>query len=102
MIVNDVNVSDSKDKEYVQFMYYITKDTFKPVYFIDHGLMESNIIPTQKIKIDGVDVVSEMSPIMVLNMLYKNGWEYVGDMLYLREPMLNNWYIYTLKRKQDQ
>jgi hypothetical protein len=99
LIVNETNVSAS-DKQYIQFMYYVSKETFKPVYYIDHGVMEVDINPTTKIQIDGVNVVEDMSPMMVLNMLYKSGWEYMGDMLYLREPMINNWYVYTLRRKE--
>jgi hypothetical protein len=102
LIVNDSNVSQQKEKKYIQFMYYIEKGSQKPVYFIDHGITEVDVRATQKIKVDNIEISGDMSPMLVLNLLYKNGWEYMGDMHYQREPMADNWFIYTLERRRTK
>jgi hypothetical protein len=101
VIVNDVNVSKQTDKIYIQLMYSIDKSSFKPVYFIDYGMISKASSESQKILIDGVEVDGNLSPMMVLNMLYKSGWEYIADMIYVREPIVDNWYVYTLKRRKQ-
>jgi hypothetical protein len=100
VIVDDANVSKLTDKVYIQLMYTIDKGSFKPIYFIDYGIASKASSEKQKILIDGVEVDGNLSPMMVLNMLYKSGWEYLGDMIYIREPVVDNWYVYTLRRKQ--
>ena len=101
LIINDSNVSQQKEKKYIQFMYYVEKGTLKPVYYIDHGVTEVDVAERQTIKIDGMEIVGDMSPMLVLNLLYKNGWEYMGDMHYQRQPMSDNFFIYTLKRRDS-
>ena len=40
VVVNNKNINDDKDLEYVQLMYYVDKATLRPVFYLDYGLIE--------------------------------------------------------------
>ena len=102
LVVNGKNINDVKSTQYIQFTYYIEKNTLKPVYYIDYGMMDNEAPIDQKpsININNVVITPNMSPMLVLNKLYEAGWEYLGDFQYTEPPMMDRWYIYTLKRKE--
>jgi hypothetical protein len=102
VIVDEKDISTDKDLTYIQFLYYIEKSTFRPVYLIDHGLVDSQQVPQkkQKLSINKVEIKDSMSPMYVLNLLAKSGWEYMGDETYVQVPMMEGWYSFTLKRKK--
>jgi hypothetical protein len=102
VIVDTKNVTTDKDIQYIQFLYYLEKGSFKPVYLIDFGMVETQqgTPKKQKVSIDRTEVKDSMSPIFVLNLLHKSGWEYMGDEMYVQFPMMEGWYSYTLKRKK--
>lgn len=108
VIVDDKNLNEDKDLQYIQLMYYIEKSTLKPVYFLDYGFIEPEyndilapeaIYAYPKIRIDGVELNDRVSPVGVLNQLHKAGWEYTGDLLSESVGMMKNWHVFTLKRK---
>ncbi|HEY0652207.1 MAG TPA: hypothetical protein VGD65_03725 [Chryseosolibacter sp.] len=100
--VDGKNVNDDTQVQYVQLLYYLEKGTLKPVYLIDHGLIDTQQGPLkpQKIRIDKIEVTASMSPVYILNLLHKAGWEYMGDETYVQVPMMEGWYSFTLKRKK--
>lgn len=102
ILVDGKNVSADKDVSYIQLLYYVDKSTFKPVYMIDFGLVDNqqSTPKKQSIKIDKTEVSDSMSPVYLLNLLSKSGWEYMGDETYMRVPMMDDWYSFTLKRKK--
>jgi hypothetical protein len=103
LVVDNKNINDNPDIEYAQLLYYIDKGNYKPVYFIDIGAMESEMSSGahQHITIDTVPVNSNMTPVLVLNKLYKAGWEYIGDAIYIALPLRDDWHVFTLKRRKD-
>jgi hypothetical protein len=102
VVVDGKDVSAEKDVQYIQFLYYLEKGSFKPVYLIDYGLVDNQQgqAKKQKISIDKKEVTDSLSPINILNLLYKAGWEYMGDETYVQVPMMEGWYSFTLKRKK--
>ena len=107
VLVNDKNLNEDKNLQYIQLMYYIDKANLKPIYFLDYGNIEpeyNEILKPEnyqvpKITIDGAELDANVSPIGVLNKLHKAGWEYMGDGVYFPTRVLDNWYIFTLRRK---
>jgi hypothetical protein len=108
VVVNEKNLNDDKDLEYIQLMYFIQKSTLKPVFFVDYGVIEpeyNDILKPgrnsrpQVIRINGETVNDGVTVVGVLNRMKKAGWEYMGDVVYVPLPMLENWHIFTLKRK---
>lgn len=107
VIVNNKNLNDDKSLEYIQLMYLIDKATLKPVFFVDYGVIEpeyNEIIKPkdfreQKISINGELFDERITVVGVLNRMYEAGWEYMGDVVYVPIPMMDNWHIFTLKRR---
>lgn len=58
--------------------------------------------PRQRIVVDSLTINSNMTPVYVLNKLYKAGWVYVGDALHMPLPLKNDWHMLTLKRKENE
>lgn len=102
VVVDTKNVTADKDIQYIQFLYYVEKSSFKPVYLIDFGMVDTQTGPPkkQKVSIDKTEIKESMSPIHILNLLHKSGWEYMGDETYVQVPMMEGWYSFTLKRKK--
>jgi hypothetical protein len=108
VVVDNKNLNEDKDLQYIQLMYFIDKSTLKPVYFLDYGFIEpeyNEILDPEmmyhhpKIKINGAELSDRVSPVGVLNKLHKAGWEYTGDVLFERAGMMKDWHVYTLKRR---
>lgn len=107
VVVNNKNLNDDKDLEYIQLMYLIDKATLKPIFFVDYGVIEpeyNEILKPkdymeQKISIDGVALSDRITVVGVLNQMHKAGWEYMGDVVYVPIPMMDNWHIFTLRRR---
>lgn len=108
VVVNDKNLNEDKDLQYIQLMYYVDKSTLKPVYFLDYGFIEpeyNDILEPEmmyeipKIRINGLELTDRVSPVGVLNKLYQAGWEYTADVLFERVGMMKDWHVYTLRRK---
>jgi hypothetical protein len=102
VMVDGKNVSAEKEIAYIQLLYFVDKSTFKPIYLIDFGLLDNQKSTPKKqtIKIDKTEITDSMSPMYILNLLYKSGWEYMGDETYIKVPMMEDWYSFTLKRKR--
>lgn len=107
VVVNGKNLNDDKDLEYIQLMYLIDKGTMKPIFFVDYGVIgpEYNEIlkpkdyKAQGITIDGQALNDRITVVGVLNKMHKAGWEYMGDVVYVPIPMMDDWHVFTLKRK---
>ena len=107
VVVNNKNLNDDKSLEYIQLMYLIDKGTLKPVFFVDHGVIdpEYNEIlkpkdyKEQTIEINGEALGDRVTVVGVLNKMHKAGWEYMGDVVYVPIPMMDNWHIFTLRRR---
>ena len=107
LIVNGRNLNNDPNVEYIQLMYYIDKASIKPVFFIDYGFIEPEyndiLYPErpdlQDISINGETVTDRISVVGVLNRMHQAGWEYLGDVVYVPLRVMNNWHIYTLRRK---
>ena len=89
-------------------MYTIDKSSLKPAFFVDYGVIEpeyNEIIKPgkeqngQKILINGEEISDRVTVVWVLNMMHKAGWEYIGDVVYVPIPMMDNWHVFTLKRR---
>ena len=102
VVVDGKDVTADKEIAYIQFLYFMEKGTFKPVYLIDYGLIDNQQGPPkrQKILVGKVEIKESMSPMYILNMLNRAGWEYMGDETYVHVPMMEGWYSFTLKRKK--
>ncbi len=103
VLVDAKNVNDDKAIQYIQFLYYIDKAEFKPVYMIDFGIVDpaSTDMKKQKLTINGIEIKPTMSPMLVLNKLHQAGWEYLGDETYVHVPMMEGWYSFTLRRNPN-
>ena len=108
VVVNEKNLNEEKDLTYLQLMYTIDKASLKPVFFVDFGYIEPEYneilkpdkdFRAQKIKINGEEVSERVTVVWVLNKMHQAGWEYMGDVVYVPIPMMDNWHIFTLKRK---
>lgn len=110
LVVNGKNLNDDKELTYIQLMYTIDRGSLKPVFFVDYGFIEPEyndiIKPSkdgsgQKISINGEDISDRMTVVWVLNKLHKAGWEYIGDVIYVPVPMMDNWHVFTLRRRTN-
>ena len=110
VIVNGKNLNNNEDLDYIQLMYYIDKSSIRPVFYVDYGLIEPDyndivapeVLGTQKIIIDGDELTDRVTVVWVLNKMSKAGWEYVGDVVYIPLRAMNNWHVYTLKRRKSR
>ena len=106
VVVNNKNLNDDKDLQYIQLMYFIDK-SLKPVFFVDYGFIEPEYneilkpknYKEQKISVNGKELNDRVTVVGVLNKFYQSGWEYMGDVVYVPMPMMDNWHIFTLKRR---
>lgn len=106
VLVNDKNLNDDRSLEYIQLMYLIDKSTLKPVFFVDYGIIEPEYneilkpqdYKEQRIVINDVALNDRVTVVWVLNQMHKAGWEYMGDVVYVPIPMMDNWHIFTLRR----
>lgn len=110
LVVNGKNLNDDKELTYIQLMYTIDRGSLKPVFFVDYGFIEPEyndiIKPSkdrsgQKISINGEDISDRVTVVWVLNKLHKAGWEYMGDVIYVPVPMMDNWHVFTLRRRAN-
>lgn len=102
VVVDGKDVTADKNIQYIQLLYYVEKSSFKPVYLIDYGMIDNQqgIPKKQKVSVDKNEIKDTMSPIYILNLLHKSGWEYMGDETYSHIPLMEGWYSFTLKRKK--
>lgn len=109
VIVNGKNLNEDKNLAYIQLMYYADKSTFAPVFFVDHGFIEpeySEIIEPelsgqQQITVNGEEVTDRVTVVWVLNRMHQAGWEYMGDVVFVPLRSMNNWHVFTLRRKAN-
>jgi hypothetical protein len=110
LVVNGKNLNDDKELTYIQLMYTIDRGSLKPVFFVDYGFIEPEyndiIKPSkdgsgQKISINGENISDRVTVVWVLNKLHKAGWEYIGDVIYVPVPMMDNWHVFTLRRRTN-
>lgn len=110
VVVNDKNLNDDENLQYIQLMYFIDKSTLRPVFYIDYGLIEpeyKEILEPEKyfglpkININGHEVNDRVTVVWVLNEMHRAGWEYMGDVVYVPIPAMDKWTIFTLKRIQQ-
>jgi hypothetical protein len=107
VVVNGKNLNNDRDLEYIQLMYYIDKASIKPVFFVDYGFIEpeyTDILEPehpehQTITINGEPVTDRVTVVWVLNKMNKAGWEYMGDVVFIELKIMNDWHVYTLRRK---
>jgi hypothetical protein len=107
LVVNGKNLNDEKELTYIQLMYTIDKSSLKPSFYVDYGFIEpeyNEIIKPekdftiQKISINGEEVSDRVTVVWVLNKMHNAGWEYMGDVIYVPIPMMDNWHVFTIKR----
>lgn len=87
-------------------MYFIDK-SFKPIFFVDYGVIEPEYneilkpkdYKEQKISVNGKELNNRVTVVGVLNKFYQSGWEYMGDVVYVPMPMMDNWNVFTLRRR---
>lgn len=109
VVVDKKNLNADHDLEYIQLMYHIDKSDFKPVFYVDYGFIEpeyTDILEPerdykQKITINGEPVGDQVTIVWFLNRMHKAGWEYMGDVIYKPLKMMDNWHVFTLRRKVD-
>lgn len=109
VVVDKKNLNDDKDLKYIQLMYFFDKGSFKPIFYVDYGFIEpeyTDILQPerdyrQRININGEDVNDRVTVVWLLNKMDKAGWEYMGDVVYLPLKMMDNWHVFTLKRKAN-
>lgn len=107
VVVNGKNLNNDPDIEYIQLMYYIDKASIKPVFYVDYGYIEpeyNDILEPehhdqQMITISGEELTDRVTVVWVLNKMNKAGWEYLGDVVFVPLRVMNNWHIYTLRKK---
>lgn len=107
LVVNGKDLNSDKDLEYIQLMYYIDKGSIKPVFYVDDGLIEPEYreilepgkLENQSIVIDGEAITDRVTVVWVLNKMNKAGWEYMGDVVFVPLRVMNNWHVYTLRRR---
>ena len=107
VVVNGKNLNNDRELEYIQLMYYIDKSSIKPVFYVDYGFIEpeyTDIIDPERpdyqtITIDGEALTDRVTVVWVLNKMNKAGWEYMGDVVFVPLRVMNDWHIYTLRRK---
>ena len=107
LVVNGKDLNDDQNLEYIQLMFYIDKASIKPVFYVDDGfiepeyneILEPGKMENQSIVIDGEQITDRVTVVWVLNKMNKAGWEYMGDVVFVPLRVMNNWHIYTLRRK---
>ena len=107
LVVNGKDLNTDKELEYIQLMYYIDKGSIKPVFYVDDGFIEPEYseildpgkLEDQNITIDGERITDRVTVVWVLNKMNKAGWEYMGDVVFVPLKVMNNWHVYTLRRK---
>lgn len=101
VMIDSKNITEDNGIEYFQLMYYVDQKTFKPVYMIDYGVLENSNGPVkaQRIRVNNEEIKDSMSPVYVINKLHRAGWEYMGDAIYVKMPLMENLVTYTFKRK---
>jgi hypothetical protein len=107
VVVNGKNLNNDRDLEYIQLMYYIDKSSIKPVFYVDYGFIEpeyTDIIDPERpdyqtVTINEEEVTDRVTVVWVLNKMNKAGWEYMGDVVFVPLRVMNDWHIYTLRRK---
>lgn len=109
LVVNGTDLNKNKNLEYIQLMYYIDKSSIKPVFYVDYGFIEpeyNDILQPgqqheqQHITIDGETLTDRVTVVWVLNKMHQAGWEYMGDVVFVPLKVMNNWHIYTLRRRE--
>ena len=106
LVVNGKDLNRESGLTYIQLMYTIDKSSLKPSFYIDYGFIEPDYneiikpkdFSMQKININGEDVSDRVTVVWVLNKLHDAGWEYMGDVVYVPIPMMDNWHVFTIKR----
>jgi hypothetical protein len=107
LVVNGKNLNDEKELTYIQLMYTIDKSSLKPSFYVDYGFIEpeyneiikpEKYFTIQKISINGEEVSDRVTVVWVLNKMHNAGWEYMGDVIYVPIPMMDNWHVFTIKR----
>lgn len=107
VVVDKKNLNADQDLEYIQLMYHIDKSDFRPVFYVDYGFIEpeyTDILEPdrdykQNITINGEPVGEQVTIVWFLNKMHKAGWEYMGDVIYKPLKMMDNWHVFTLRRK---
>ena len=107
LVVNGTDLNKNPNLEYIQLMYYIDKASIKPVFYVDYGFIEpeyNDILDPhrseqQHITINGEILSDRVTVVWVLNKMHQAGWEYIGDVVFVPLKVMNDWHIYTLKRK---
>lgn len=107
LTVNGKDLNKDGDLEYIQLMYYIEKSSIKPVFYVDYGYIEpeyNDVLQpehhgNQSIHINGEEITDRVTVVWVLNKLHKAGWEYMGDVVFVPLRAMNNWHVYTLKKR---
>lgn len=107
VVVNGKNLNTDHDLEYIQLMYYIDKASIKPVFYVDYGYIEpeyNDILQPehhdhQMVTINGEELTDRVTVVWVLNKMNNAGWEYMGDVVFVPLRVMNNWHIYTLRKK---
>ena len=107
VVVNGRNLNSEGHLQYVQLMYYIEKASIKPVFYIDFGfiepeyndILEPDQLDYQKITINGKELTDRVTVVWVLNEMHRAGWEYMGDVVFIPLKVMNNWHVYTMKRR---
>lgn len=110
VVVNGKNLNADASLHFIQLMYYTNKATFGPVFFVDHGLIEPEyndiLAPEtagqQRILVNGEEVTDRVTVVWVLNKMREAGWEYMGDVVYVPMRAMNNWHVFTLKRREGK
>ena len=108
VVVNGKNLNTDRDLQYIQLMYYIDKSSIKPVFYVDYGYIEpeyNDILQPQyhghqMITINGEELTDRVTVVWVLNKMNNAGWEYLGDVVFVPLRVMNNWHIYTLRKKE--
>lgn len=107
LVINGTDLNKNKNLEYIQLMYYIDKSSIKPVFYVDFGFIEPEyndiLEPGQReqqhITINGESLTDRVTVVWVLNKMHQAGWEYMGDVVFVPLKVMNNWHIYTLRRR---
>lgn len=109
VVVNEKDLNADKQLKYIQLMYYVDRANFKPVFAIDYGLIEpeyTDILEPERdykqtIRVNGETVSDRVTVVWLLNKMDQAGWEYMGDVVYLPLKMMDDWHVFTLKRKDS-
>jgi hypothetical protein len=103
LVVDGKDINADTTIQYVQLSFFFDSKKLLPVYVIDVGKQitsDEDLKPT-KIFMGDEEVTNQMTPMYVLNRLFEAGWEYVGDGMFMRAPILENTQAYTLRRRSN-